>query len=477
MERNTEEPMSPGAGGKPASNDAGVLAVRLNRGIRRLAVAFLAALIVLPLVLLWATYRTEQLSAQIVAVEETRLLVSRALRYAIDEDSGMRGYLDSGERQFLRSALAPQPALGSLLRILPARFTAAQFESALPALHDFKRLHDRWYGTVAQPLLANPSRPDRFELEQRGKRLMDGMRADSIRIHTQGAAIAGQAAKRTSGVVTLSIIISAVWILFVAIFTVMLQRRSVRYQSRLVESVVREREEVARLSEWRARLLAMLAHDFKSQLAVLIGASHLLEDFPQRRSDLNLLASLRNASYALAEMADNAILLAHAQERKILLHPSAFDIGEIIDSVVQRYGDEREFHMHRNSATAMVHADRSYVARVLDNIIGNAVKYSDQPVHVYLVDMPDVIKVTVVDRGVGIAPEDMPHIFEEFWRSDRISFKRAGSGIGLFIVKTIMEAHGGGIEVQSEYGKGTMVTLSFPRAVSAFVPSQAAVPV
>lgn len=469
--------MSPGACGKPAANDAGVLAVRLNRGIRRSVIAFLSALIVLPLVLLWATYRTQQLSGQIVAVEETRILVSRALRYAIDEDSGIRGYAETGERQFLRAALTAHPALTSLLHILPARFDAADFTAALGPIQDFRRQHDRWYTTVALPLVANPNRPDRDALEQNGKWFMDKMRADAMQIHAQGAALAAQAGRRTSGVITVSIVISAVWILFVAFCTVLLQHRAAAYQNRLVQAVVRDREEVTHLSEWRARLLAMLAHDFKSQLAVLIGASHLLEDFPQRRSDLNLLASLRNASYALAEMADNAILLAHAQERKILLHPSAFDIGEIIEAVVQRYGDEREFHLHRSSPAAMVHADRSYVARVLDNIIGNAVKYSDQPVHVYLLDLPDFIKVTVVDRGVGIAPEDMPHIFEEFWRSDRVSFKRVGSGIGLFIVKTIMEAHGGAIEVQSEYGKGTTVTLSFPRALHAFVAPQTAVSV
>jgi signal transduction histidine kinase len=439
-------------------------------------VAFLIVLIVLPLVFLWATYRTEKLSAQIVAVEESRLLVSRALRYAIDEESGVRGYLDTREPLFLRPLSDAHPALGALLHILPARFAAADFKSAIPAIEDFKRQHDAWYATVVQPLLADPGRRDHVALEQSGRRFMQNMRADAMSIHSGGAVLAAQAARRTSGVITIAIVLSALWILFVAILTTIMQRRAVRHQNILVESLVREREEVAHLSEWRARLLAMLAHDFKSQLAVLIGASHLLEDFPQRRADLDLLASLRNASYALAEMADNAILLAHAQERKILLHPTAFDIGEIVDAVVQRYGDEREFHLHRSTPTAMVHADRSYVARVLDNIIGNAVKYSDQPVHVYLLDSPEFIKVTVVDRGVGIAPEDIPHIFEEFWRSDRVSLKRGGSGIGLFIVKTIMEAHGGAIDVESEFGKGTTVTLKFPRALAAFVAAQPPVP-
>jgi|GEM_PF-4338915 len=467
--------MSPGACGKPALIDAGVLAVRLNRGIRRSIVAFLAALIVLPVVTLWGTYETQRLSARIVAVEESRLLLSRALRYAVDEETGVRGYLVTREPLFLQPLDSAHPALISLLRILPSRFQAAGFDGALADLQDFTRQHAAWYATVAQPLMANPGRPDRIALEQTGRRFMENMRADAMRIHTKGLTLAAQSVRRTSNVITISIVVSALWILLVALSTILLQRRAVRYQHKLVQSLVREREEVAHLSEWRARLLAMLAHDFKSQLTVLIGASHLLEDFPQRRGDVQLLASLRNASYALAEMADNAILLARAQERKILLQRTPFDIGEIVDAVIQRYGDEREFHLHRTSPTAIVQADRSYVARVLDNIIGNAVKYSDQPVHVYLEDLPEFIKVSVVDRGIGIMADELPHIFEEFWRSDHVVLKH-GSGIGLFIVKTIMEAHGGSIEVASEYGKGTTVALKFPRALSAFVTSPTPVP-
>jgi signal transduction histidine kinase len=231
---------------------------------------------------------------------------------------------------------------------------------------------------------------------------------------------------------------------------------------------VRQREEVERLSEWRSRLLAMLAHDLKSQLTVLIGAAHLLEDFPQRRGDPQLLGSIRSAGYTLAEMADNAILLARAQERKIVLQRSVFNVSEVVAGVVQRYGAEREFIVHHSAPTAMVDGDRSYVTRVLDNIIGNAVKYSEQPVDVHLSTEEDFVCVTVRDRGVGIAESEIPHIFEEYWRSEKTSWKQKGSGVGLFIVKTIMEAHGGTITVESTYGKGTAVTLRFPRALSAF---------
>lgn len=422
----------------------------------------------LPLIWLWASYRVQQLSTRIVAVDGSRLLMSRALRYAVEAETGLEGYLETKEPLFLHTYTAALPKLERLVKIVPSRLKQAGFDEGYSDLYDYTREYMLWKQTVAIPLLANPKRSDALALQKHGKQLMDRMRGDVLRFHSKGQAVATAAVQRTSGVLIGSMAVTILWVLLVALLTVLLQRRAVRQQNQLVQSLILEREEGGRLSEWRARLLAMLAHDFKSQLAVLIGGSHLLEDFPHRRGDPDLLASLRNASYELAQMADNAILLARAQERKIVLQRTAFDIGEVIETVVQRYGNEREFNIHRSSPTAIVEADRSYCGRVLDNVIGNAVKYSEKPVDVYLSEDAANVKVCVVDLGIGIASEDLPHIFKEFWRSERATWKSKGSGVGLFIVKTIMEAHGGSINVQSSFGHGTTVTMRFPRALTAF---------
>jgi signal transduction histidine kinase len=87
---------------------------------------------------------------------------------------------------------------------------------------------------------------------------------------------------------------------------------------------------------------------------------------------------------------------------------------------------------------------------------------------VHISEEQKYIRVAVTDRGVGIAEADLPHIFEEFWRSERALFSKSGSGVGLFIVKQIMQAHNGSIRVESEPGVGTTVTLRFPRAITAF---------
>lgn len=437
-------------------------------GLRRSVVAFLIVIVALPLINLWSTYQIRGLSGRMHSVTDMRLRVGRTLRIAVDEESALRGYLATGEPLFLAPYNAAGPNVSENLRGLVSDFRSQGMSAAMPDLQEFARLHDLWQTTVADPLIKNPTSPRAIALERNGNSLMNQMRARVKTIQTLSLGIEQSTAEKMYDVMLASTAVAILWILIVASFLLVFQRRAIHRESNLVRSLVRQREEVERLSEWRSRLLAMLAHDFKSQLAVLIGAAHLLEDFPQRRGDPELLGSIRSAGYTLAEMADNAILLARAQERKIVLQQSVFDVSEIVAGVVQRYGVEREFIVHHGAPTAMVQGDRSYVTRVLDNIIGNAVKYSDQPVDVYMDNEDDFIRVTVQDRGVGIPEAEMPHIFEEYWRSDRTSWKQKGSGVGLFIVKTIMEAHGGSINVQSSFGHGTTVTLRFPRALTAF---------
>jgi signal transduction histidine kinase len=444
------------------------LALQQLRGVRGSIVALLVIVVALPLISLWATFQVSELSDRITTVDNARLGLSHALRLALDEETGVRGYVDTQKPLFLEPYRNARPQIDKLLASLPSEFRRAGLYDVLPQLNDFVRLHDAWRVNVAARLLANPDRPDALQIQEAGKSIFDKMRLDTESVHTMAAAYTNAQSRRMFDVMIISGILAVAWIGIVGSFTLLFERRAMRREMELVVSLVEEREAVERLSDWRSRLLAMLAHDFKSQLAVIIGAAHLLEDFPHRRGDPELLASVRSSGYTLAEMADNAILLARAQERRLVLQRSSFDITDVVNTVVQRYGSQREFNVYNDVPTAFIEADRSYVTRVMDNIIGNAVKYSEHPVEVRIGQEHDKVAISVTDRGVGIAPADLPHIFEEFWRSENMQWSKRGSGVGLFIVKQIMEAHNGSIRVESELGKGSTVTLRFQRAVTAF---------
>jgi signal transduction histidine kinase len=114
-----------------------------------------------------------------------------------------------------------------------------------------------------------------------------------------------------------------------------------------------------------------------------------------------------------------------------------------------------------------IRADADALAQVITNLLDNALKYSDPPRRVTLKASADPrhLRIEVADNGIGIAPEDQRGIFEPFYQADRkLSRSREGCGLGLAIVRDIVRAHGGRIEVASEPGKGTVFTVSIPVA-------------
>jgi two-component system, OmpR family, sensor kinase len=115
--------------------------------------------------------------------------------------------------------------------------------------------------------------------------------------------------------------------------------------------------------------------------------------------------------------------------------------------------------------------DRHRIREMLLNLVTNAIKYTPQggTIDLSLADQDGAVSITVRDTGIGIAPGDLPHIFDRFWRADPARSRtgdRPGTGLGLAITKWIAEAHGGTITVQSRPGRGTIFTVRLPRVGS-----------
>ena len=110
--------------------------------------------------------------------------------------------------------------------------------------------------------------------------------------------------------------------------------------------------------------------------------------------------------------------------------------------------------------------DREKFRHVIDNLLSNALRYTDKNgnVKVKLYSCYDEAVIEVADTGIGIAPEDLPNIFERFWRADESRARvTGGSGVGLAIVKATVEAHGGKISAASKKGEGTCFTVRLKR--------------
>jgi two-component system sensor histidine kinase BaeS len=124
-------------------------------------------------------------------------------------------------------------------------------------------------------------------------------------------------------------------------------------------------------------------------------------------------------------------------------------------------------HQDTTTEPLSVNGDRVALERVMFNLVENAVRYSPtgENVTVRVSKAPPWIEIQIIDTGGGIAPEHLPHLFERFYRVDKArSRTHGGSGLGLSIVKALVEAHGGSVSVSSEVGHGSTFTVRLPAA-------------
>jgi signal transduction histidine kinase len=234
------------------------------------------------------------------------------------------------------------------------------------------------------------------------------------------------------------------------------------------------------------QMAATIAAQRTAQIAFVGAVAHDLRG-PLSAQRL-AVALLRNERGALSSRALHALDRIDAQVGRLdrmvadFLDVARIDAGEL-DMNIERHDLARVVEESvalfaspaigfRCAGPAFVDGDRLRLEQVVTNLIGNAVKYSPpgSPVDVVVDRVDDEVRVTVTDRGVGIAPDDQARIFEPFRRVSRVRGGPPGTGLGLSIVKRIVAAHHGHIDVTSELGAGSTFRVTFPAAESRRAP-------
>jgi two-component system, OmpR family, sensor histidine kinase BaeS len=217
----------------------------------------------------------------------------------------------------------------------------------------------------------------------------------------------------------------------------------------------------------RRDLIASVAHELRTPVAVLQAGHEALLDGVTEPSPEEL-GSLRDEVLRLARMVDDLQTMAAADAAVLQLTRERHDLAAIAgiaaDSLARRF-ETAEVTLDRRLAPAPVLADERWMHQVVTNLLGNALKFTPAGGTVTIRTWPDGTGAVleVADTGVGIPADELPRIFERFWRGQAAA-QTSGSGIGLAIASELAWAHGGTLTAASQPGEGTRLTLTVPRA-------------
>jgi signal transduction histidine kinase len=263
------------------------------------------------------------------------------------------------------------------------------------------------------------------------------------------------------------------------------ERDLLQHRDHLEETVRHRTEEIARQAEELERLLvqerhinelqrqfvAMTSHEFRTPLAIIDGAAQRLvrrkiavtpefvaEKAEQIRSSVSRMLELMESILSAGRLDHGKITVSHAD-------CSLVDVLRTCSAHQTAIRKSHHFRLDTERLPPMIVADRTALEQVFSNLFSNAVKYAPDAPDVYVTGWQDggTVRVTVRDEGLGIDADDLPRMFQRYFRA-RTSTGIAGTGIGLNFVRQIVELHGGTIEVESTRGKGTTFTVAIPIA-------------
>jgi signal transduction histidine kinase len=229
---------------------------------------------------------------------------------------------------------------------------------------------------------------------------------------------------------------------------------------------------LAREDESRRAAAADIAHELRTPVAGIVSRIEAAQDGVMADEAANLEA-MHAEALRLAHLIDDVGQLAEAERPDLLISHTDLDLADtcaLRAAAYEGFFAAKGIAFETRIAAAPMHGDARRLEQVIDNLLANALRYTDPGGRVEL----DVSRgvagcvVEVRDTGMGIAPEDLPHVFDRFWRSDR-SRSRAtgGSGIGLAVVRELVRAHRGRVELRSELGCGTVARVVLPTGATA----------
>lgn len=394
------------------------------------------------------------LSERLETAEESMVATSRA--YLITRNGEYLERLAGAERDFsrslgdLRARWSTPLARASLTRVsdLAKAYNAAQRQlvAEIPTNADFAEVGRRFEQEVV---------PKRRKLDDAIEAFSQIGDAELKTALDLSKATASKAALTSLAALLVAFIACCVlaWVLFRHLTTVY-QRESAAVQAARRALLARD------------EILAVVAHDLRSPLNAIMLAGSLLQngdDAGKKHGDRIVRVAAR-----MADIIKSLLDAASIDAGRFSVTTEPVDVREIVREVtdaIDPLASSKSVHFEASveAADIRVSADRGRIVQVLMNLVGNAVKFSFEGGAVRLSTKADgdFICFAVADTGPGLAPDHLPHVFDRFWKAD--AGMERGTGLGLYIAKGIVEAHGGTIQVESRFGEGAKFSFTLRR--------------
>lgn len=244
--------------------------------------------------------------------------------------------------------------------------------------------------------------------------------------------------------------------------------RSYREIEELSETLGQAAEEISKVDRLQKELIANISHDLRTPLTMIIGYGEVMRDIEEENTPENMQVIIDEAT-RLSVMVNDLLEISRIQGGVAERNNEVFDLSAEVSQTIERYR-----HLKENGGFSfladiqkdlIVKADKMKILQVLCNLLNNAVNYSDadKRIEVFLRGKNGTVRLEVKDHGVGIAPEDIENIWQRYYKVDRVHRRSTmGSGLGLSIVREILDLHGARYGVQSKIGEGSVFWFELP---------------
>jgi signal transduction histidine kinase/DNA-binding response OmpR family regulator len=243
-------------------------------------------------------------------------------------------------------------------------------------------------------------------------------------------------------------------------------------QRRLGEQLSVTIEALENASRAKSDFLASMSHELRTPLNAIIGFSELMRSEPTDGSTLTVPAEwvehIHSSGQHLLGLINDVLDITKVEAGRLDLAFETVDVSQAIAESVgglRPLAERKDIELESETDRAPIEVDRGRLRQMLYNLLSNAIKFTPRggTIRINTAAADNFVRIAVADTGVGIAPEDQAHVFEEFRQVGDVAQRQEGTGLGLALTRRLVEAHGGTIELESEPGKGTTFTITLPR--------------